>query len=99
MGITRPMARPDDRERERDLMSPADASTVAPLEDLSTDEVLRQGQVQLDSSREVLNLLDDALRKGADIISPGPAVRDDDVIVLEERRARDGMSPQNSWRR
>jgi hypothetical protein len=49
-------------------------------DEISTAEVLRAGEAQLESSRAVLDLLDDALRKGADIVTapkPSPAAADD----------------------
>ena len=68
-------------------------------DEISTDEVLRAGEAQLESSRQVLELMDDALRKGADIVGPRPrSGRDDDTLLADERRTRDRMSPQESWR-
>src|SRR3954470_22555832 len=97
MGMTRAMAGHDDRARGD--MPRDERPEHAPIEDLSTDEVLRLGQVQLESSREVLDLLDDALRKGAEIVSsPSPVDADGRPLGVDGRYRSDWITPQDSWR-
>ena len=68
-------------------------------DEISTDEVLRAGQAQLESSRAVLHLMDDALRKGAEIVAaPRPATGADDEILLIEERRSDRLSPHDARR-
>ena len=57
-------------------------------DEISTAEVLRAGEAQLESSRAVLDLLDDALRKGADIVTGPPAAAVDDQARYRGARSR-----------
>ena len=69
-------------------------------DEISTDEVLRAGEAQLQSSRAVLNLMDDALRKGADIVAPPHSSDAEEEILLvdESHPSGDRTSPQGSRR-
>jgi hypothetical protein len=107
--IGRSVPRSGDRFHRRDRFGNSGtwASPVAMADfqdiggdEISTAEVLRAGEIQLESSRAVLDLLDDALRKGADIVTSRPAATagDHEARLVEEPRSDVRRSTHDSWR-